>query len=268
MPVGFFMPETGAINHREDGPMALQMFVESLETLPENVRSLYAQDGDKFRLQLDGYEDPAGLKSALQKERDAAKAAQKQAGAWAQLGKTPEEIQQLVEAQRKAEEEKLKGSGEWDKLKAQMLEQTAKEREQLESKLKAKDSAIERYLIDAQAVAAISEMKGVPALLLPHVKAAVKVVEDGGEYATRVVDAQGNPRVNGKGEFLSIKDLVSEMRQSEIFGRAFEPTGTTGGGAQGGAHSGGSKRMTQAAFDALPPKQRAARMAEGFEIFG
>lgn len=247
--------------------MALQFVVDSLEALPEAVRPLYEQDGDKFRLQLDGYEDPAGLKSALQKEREAAKSAQKQASAWAQLGKTPEEIQQLVEAQRKAEEDKLKGSGEWDKLKAQMLEQTAKEREQLEGKLKSKDAAIERHLIDSQAVAAISEMKGVPALLLPHVKAAVRVVDDNGEYVTRVVDAQGNPRVNGKGEFLSIKDLVSEMRQSEVFGRAFEPTGTTGSGAQGGAAS-GSKRMTQAAFDALPPKQRAAKMAEGFEITG
>jgi hypothetical protein len=216
--------------------MALQLVVESLESLPENVRPLYEQEGDKFRLQLDGYEDPSGLKSALHKEREAAKQAQKQAAAWVQLGKTPDEIQQLLEAQRKADEDKLKGSGEWDKLKAQMLEQSTKEREKLETALKAKDSAIERYLIDAQATAAISELKGVPALLLPHVKAAVKVIEDGGEFAIRVIDAQGNPRVNGKGEYLSIKDLVSEMRQSEIFGRAFEASGTSGTGSQGGGN--------------------------------
>lgn len=245
--------------------MALQLVVESLESLPETVRPLYAQDGDKFRLQLDGYEDPAGLKSALQKEREAAKQAQKQASAWAQLGKTPEEIQQLVEAQRKAEEDKALKGGEWEKLKAQMLEQTAKEREKLETALKAKDSAIERYLIDAQATAAISEMKGVPALLLPHVKAAVKVIEDGGEFVTRVIDAQGNPRVNAKGEFLSIKDLVSEMRQSEIFGRAFEATGTSGSGAQGGGKGGdaGKKTLTRSQFDALPPAEKMAYAKSG-----
>lgn len=247
--------------------MALQLVVDSLETLPENVRDLYQQDGEKFRLQLDGYEDPVGLKSALQKEREAAKQAQKQASAWAQLGKTPDEIQQILEAQRKADEDKAVKGGEWDKLKAQMLEQTAKEREKLEMALKAKDSAIERYLIDAQATAAISELKGVPALLLPHVKAAVKVVDDDGEYVTRVVDAQGNPRVNAKGEFLSIKDLVSEMRQSEVFGRAFEASGTTGGGAQTSGAT-GSKTISSAAFDALPPKQRAAKMAEGYRVVG
>lgn len=248
--------------------MALQLVVDSLDALPENVRDLYQQDGEKFRLQLDGYEDPVGLKSALQKERDAAKQAQKQASAWSQLGKTPEEIQQILEAQRKAEEDKAVKGGEWEKLKAQMLEQAAKEREKLELSLKAKDSAIERYLIDAQATAAISELKGVPALLLPHVKAAVKVVNDDGEYVTRVVDAQGNPRVNAKGEFLSIKDLVSEMRQSEVFGRAFEASGTTGGGAQTSGNAGAGKTITSAAFEALPPKQRAAKMAEGFRVVG
>lgn len=245
--------------------MALQLVVDSLDALPENVRDLYQQDGEKFRLQLDGYEDPVGLKSALQKEREAAKQAQKQASAWAQLGKTPEEIQQLLEAQRKAEEDKAVKGGEWEKLKAQMLEQSAKERETLEAKLKAKDSAIERYLIDAQATAAISELKGVPALLLPHVKAAVKVVEEDGEFAVRIVDAQGNPRVNSKGEFLSIKDLVSEMRQSEVFGRAFEASGTTGGGAQGGGNGGntGKKTLTRGQFDALSAAEKMAHMKAG-----
>lgn len=247
--------------------MALQIVVDSLEDLDENVRPLYEQDGDKFRLQLDGYEDPAGLKSALEKERKAAKEASKQASAWSQLGKTPEEIQQLVEAQKKADEDKAVKGGEWDKLKAQMQEQTAKEREKLESALKAKDSAIERYLIDAQATEAISAQKGVPALLLPHVKASVRVVDEDGEYVTRVVDAQGNARVNGNGDFLTIKDLVGEMRQSETFGRAFEASGVSGSGAQGGGGN-GSKTLSQAAFDALPPKQRAAKMAEGYRITG
>lgn len=246
--------------------MALQLVVESLESIPENVRSLYQQDGDKFRLQIDGYEDPAGLKSALQKERETAKSASKQAQAWASLGKSPEEIQQLLESQRKSEEDKAAKNGEWDKLKVQMQEQFGSERAKLESALKAKDGAIERYLVDAQATAAISELKGVPALLLPHVKASVKVVDDDGEYVTRVVDANGNPRVNSKGDFLSIKDLVSEMRQSDVFGRAFEPTGTTGGGAHTSGGANGSRVISQAAFDALPAKERAKRMAEGYSV--
>jgi hypothetical protein len=243
--------------------MPLPFQVESIDAVPEAQRSLYKETNGKFVLDVDGYEDPTNLKSALQKEREAAKTATKQAQAWAALGKTPEEIQALVEAQAQAERDKLVKGGEWDKLKAQMLEQQTKEREQLESKLKAKDSAIERHLVDAQATAAIAAAKGVPALLLPHVKASVRVVEDGGEYVVRVVDAAGNPRVDAKGEFLSIADLVGEMRQSEIFGRAFEPTGTTGSGAQGGGSGGTGKVMKQSAIDAMKPAERAKFFASG-----
>jgi len=91
-------------------------------------------------------------------------------------------------------------------------------------------------------------------------------VEDSGELVTRVVDQAGNPRVNGKGEYLSIKDLVSEMRESEVFGRAFEPSGTTGSGSQGGGKPTPGKTISEASFNALNAKQRAAKMAEGFVV--
>lgn len=243
--------------------MALQFVVDSLDAVPETLRDMYQQDGDKFRLQVDGYEDPAGLKSALEKERKAAREAAKQAAAWSHLGKSPDEIAALVEAQRKADEDKLKGSGEWDKLKQQMQEQAQKEREKLESSLKSKDAAIERYLIDAQATAAISELKGVAALLLPHVKASVRVVDDSGEYAIRVVDAGGNPRVNANGEYLTIKDLVSEMRQSEVYGRAFEASGTSGGGATGNGSGVGHKKYDASKLGGTRA-ERAAALAARF----
>lgn len=245
--------------------MALQLIVDDLESIPEPLRANYKEADGKYRLDLEGYEDPAGLKSALEKERKEAREASKQVKAWQALGKTPDEIHALLDAQRKAEEASAEKNGEWDKLKAQMLEQHQRERDQLEAKSRAKDAAIERHLIDAQATAAIASAKGVPALLLPHVKAAARVVEEDGEYVVRVVDDKGNPRVNGKGDYLSIADLVSEMRQSEVFGRAFDAEGRTGGGA-GSSTAGGAKVIAQAAFDALSPKQRAAKMAEGYRV--
>ena len=221
--------------------MALPFSTDSIDTIPEEHRGLYKQDGEKYVLDLTGYEDPIGLKSALQKEREAAKTATKQASAWASLGKTPEEIHALVEAQAQAERDKLVKGGEWDKLKAQMLEQHNKEREADKAAINAGKAAIERHLIDGQASTAIAAAKGVPVLLLPHVKAHVRVVEENGEYVVRVVDKLGNPRVDAKGEFLSIADLVGEMRQDAIFGRAFEASGTTGGGASGNPSGGNFK---------------------------
>ena len=245
--------------------MPLPFAVDSIDTVPEAQRSLYKESNGKFVLDVDGYEDPAGLKSALQKEREAAKTAAKQVQAWSALGKSPEEIQALVEAHAQAEAEKLGKSGEWDKLKQQMADQHKAELSKKDERIGTLTKSLERRLIDADATAAIAAAKGIPALLLPHVRASVKVIEEDGDFKVQVVDAQGNPRVNAKGEFLSIADLVGEMRQSDVYGRAFEPTGTTGGGASGGG-GGGAKVIKQAAFDALPPKQRAAKMAEGYTV--
>jgi hypothetical protein len=213
--------------------MALPLLVDDLDTVPEALRDNYKPaDGGKFRLDLDGYEDPAGLKSALDKERRAAKDASKKASAWETLGKTPEEIQALLDAQAQAEHKRLSEAGEFDKLKSQMLEQHKSELAKKDSETKALRNRLEQHLVDAAGVAAISAADGSAELLLPHVKAKVKVIEEGGDYAVRVVDPSGNPRVNAQGEFLSIADLVSEMRQSDTFAPCFKAPSTTGGGAQ------------------------------------
>lgn len=243
--------------------MPLPFTVDAIDTVPEAQRSLYKEANGKFVLDVEGYEEPTGLKTALQSERTARSNAEKQARAWAALGKTPEEIQALVEAAAQAEQDKLGKSGEWDKLKQQMADQHKTELGKKDERISTLTKSLERRLIDADATAAIAAAKGVPALLLPHVRASVKVIEDGGDFKVQVVDASGNPRVNGKGEFLSIADLVGEMRQSEVFGRAFEASGTTGGGASGGGSGGNGKTMKQDALDKLKPAERAKFFAGG-----
>lgn len=245
--------------------MALAFTVDSIDTIPEAQRGLYKQVGEKFTLDVEGYEDPVGLKSALAKERDAAKTATKQAQAWQALGKSPEEVQALFEAQAQAERDKLQKGGEWDKLRAQMTEQQKAELAKKDERIGTLTKSLERRLVDADAVAAIAAAKGSSALLLPHVRASVKVIEDNGDFKVQVIDAAGNPRVNGKGEFLTITDLVSEMRQSEIFGRAFEATGTAGSGAASSSGVTGNT-IKRAAFDALKPAERAKSMQSGVKV--
>jgi hypothetical protein len=246
--------------------MPLPLTVDSLDSVPEAVRGNYVQAGDKFRLDLEGYEDPVALKKALDVERSTARTATAQAKKWAELGKTPDEIHALLDAQRKAEEEKALKGGEFDKLRQQMLQAHQGELSKKDERIGSLTKSLERRLVDADATAAIAALKGVPALLLPHVQAAVKVIEENGEFVARVIDKAGNPRVNGKGEFLSIADLVGEMRQSDVFGRAFEATGTTGSGAASSSSSGTGKTISQAAFDALGPKDRAAHMKAGYRV--
>lgn len=243
--------------------MALAFTVDSISTLPEAHQALYKPAGDKYVLDVDGMEDTANLKSALVKEREAAKTASRQVGAWQSIGRTPEEIQALIAAQDQAERDKLTKNGEWDKLRGQMADQHKTDMGKKDERIGALTKSLERRLIDADAVAAIASAKGASALLLPHVRASVRVIDDGGDFKVQVVDASGNPRVNGKGEFLSIADLVSEMKQSDVFGRAFDAAGTTGSGAGNTQGNSGPRSMNRTAFDALRPAERAKAMASG-----
>jgi hypothetical protein len=197
--------------------------------------------------------DVTPLKSAIEKERRAASEAEKRAKAYSALGKSPEEIQELLAAQQKADEERAAKAGEWDKLKEQMNQKHANDLKAKDDEVAKMRSSLEEYLVDADATRAIAEAKGVPALLLPHVKACVRVVEENGKYKPLVVDPKGDPRVNGKGEYLTISDLVGEMRQSEIFGRAFEGNGPGGSGTPPNGQAGGTGR---ADLSKLPPMER------------
>lgn len=223
--------------------MSLKLTVDNLDGIQENLRSLYVEKDGKYHLDVSGDEDNEELKATLKKEREAHKKLEKQTKAWSRFGKTPEEIAEILKAQEDAEKEKAEKAGDWEKLKAQMNDSHAKEIAIKDSEIVNMRKALEANLIDAQATAAIAAAKGVPELLLPHVKAHVKVVEDNGNYEVAVVDAKGDPRINGKGEPLKIIDLITEMKQSEVFGRAFEGTGHTGTGKEpNSAISGGSPK--------------------------
>lgn len=245
--------------------MALKMAVEKLDEIPEAQRGLYTKDGDVFRLDLEGYEDPTTLKSALEKERKAARDAVGMTKAWKDLGKTPEEIAALVAAHEQAEKDKLKKAGEWDKLRHQMDEQHQQALAKEAEKANAYRSKLERTLVDAAGARALAEAKGNTELLLPHLKARVKVIEENGELEVRVVDAQGNPRVNAKGEFLSIPDVVSEMRQSDTFAPGFLAPNASGGGARPSGAA-GSKTMSRSQFEQLAPAQRGEVARSGVAI--
>lgn len=241
--------------------MALKFEVETLDDIPEAHKSLYSEQGGKFRLSVDGLEDTSGLKSALAKERKAHEEKAKQAAKYQSLGKSPEEIEALLDAQAKTEEEKATKAGEWDKLRAQMNSKHETELKAKDSQVSGMKSALERHLIGAQATAAIAAAKGVPDLLLPHVQKHVRVVDTDGDYAVTVVDARGDPRVNGKGEPLTISDLVAEMKSSDIYGRAFDGSGQSGSGkvpANGGGggskgNMGGTRQERLAAINAKFP---------------
>jgi hypothetical protein len=242
--------------------MGLKVKVEKLEDVEEQYRSLYIEKDGAWHLDAEGIEDAGGLQKALAAARREAKTFEGQVAAWKKLGKTPEEINEMIRAAAEAEEAKARNEGQWDKLRAQLEgnHQKAMADQQAENARLRKQ--IEALMVDAAATAQIADSKGSPHLLLPHVQKQTRVIEENGQFTVRVVDAKGDPRLGPKGEFMTIGELVSEMRASEQFGRAFEASGASGSGMQptpppSGGAGGGGLRVPTSWADAKTPQEKA-----------
>lgn len=245
--------------------MTLKLTVDSLDSVPENVRDLYKEVDGKFRLDLDGYEDPAGLKSALQSEREAAKAATKQVNAWKALGKTPEEIQELLQRLETDEDAKLIAAGKMDEVvqkrtERMQTEHTRRLQAEAEGRTKAEakaaklaERALSSVLRDAAAQAG-----ALPEALDDVVRRGngLWILNDDGD----VVAMNGDQVVLGKdGKApLSPKEWAESIRDSApYFWPATRGSGAPGsnGGAQSNAGNfGGSKAERLAAIKKLTSK--------------
>lgn len=256
--------------------MAFKLTVDKIEDIEEAHRAMYVEKDGRFHLDVDGIDDHplvAKLKQQQEAARRAERAMKTQVEAWEKLGKTGEEIANLIAAEEANKQTALERAGEWDKLKQQMNDKHLQEikkwegltdaEKQNNAKLRAK---LERYLVDAKATAAIAAAEGEPELLLPIVKKFMKVAEDPdtGEFSTSIVDDKGDARVNGKGDPLTVDELLAEMKSSEKLGRAFKASGSSGGGSAPGG--GSNPKLTPAGVpkswaEAKTPEDKAKFIA-------
>jgi hypothetical protein len=231
--------------------MALKLNLDSLDGLDAALQPLYTKTDDgKFRLDAEGLDSiQAALKTANKEAADRRKALE------GFKDVDPAEYQRLKsEAEERAVADATK-KGEWEKLKDQMAQKHQQDILAKDNSLAKYRAALERNLIDAQAVTAIAAAKGVPELLLPHVKNRVKVEEVDGEFTFKILDAKGGPMIaDAAGTPAGFSHLIESMKADPIFGRAFEGSGASGMGApQGNANQNGTKTMARSAFAQLNP---------------
>ncbi len=256
--------------------MAFKLVVKDINTIDEAHRPLYVQVGEEYHLDVDGVDEhPSVVKLKQQQEaaRRSERAMKTQIEKWEKLGKTDEEIQALIAAEETNKVTALERAGEWDKLKEQMNKKHQEDIKKYEGLTAAEKEnniklrgRLERYLVDAKATAAIAAAEGEPELLLPIVKRFMKVTEDPdtGEFSTSIVDDKGGARVNGKGDPLTIDELLTEMKSSEKLGRAFKASGSSGGGSAPGG--GSNPKLTPAGVpkswaEAKTPEDKAKFIA-------
>ncbi len=245
---------------------ALPLSVEKLDDVPEAQRSLYVEKDGKHVLDVTGLEDTGGLKSALQKERDAAKA---NAKALKELqerfnGIDPDKVREMMGKLDQDGEAALIAAGKIDEVVAKRSEKLRLElQKQVDAAHGEAKAASERASKFSQRV------------LDNHIRAAaIKAGLHQHAVEDALFRARGMFSLNDDGDAIQLgadgtvilgKDGKTAFTPLEWLEGMKEtaphwfPAGSSGGGSSGsGGGTGGAKTMSRAAFNALPAAEKAA----------
>ncbi|MCU4582879.1 hypothetical protein KTJ32_17935 [Acinetobacter gyllenbergii] len=232
--------------------MSLPFIVDSLEQIKEEHRALYVEENGKYRLDLEGYEDPKGLKSALQSERDAAKTAQRELQRLQKQfeGIDPEIVKKVFAQLDQDEEAKLIAEGKVNEVIQKRTEKMREEHAKLLNAETTRANNAEAYankfkqsVVQGQIVQAAVELEALPEAtadiaFLAQSKFALD--EDGKAVA---VDESGEVVIGKDGKTpLSPKEWVESLREQKPY---FWPK-PNGSGAQGSTNTKGQVDILKA----------------------
>lgn len=191
------------------------------EKLNEVFKAEYIEDGDGFRLDVDGEEDTGALKRAKDRE------AQLRKDAEAKLKEAQEQLDALGndDARKKGDIETLEKS--WKaKLEAEQSAHAAtKDKFQGVNK---------KNLVDAKATEIATKISKVPTLLARVIKDRLTVDFEGDEPTTRVLDAAGKPSA------LTLEDLQKELVANPDYADIIIASKASGGAGKPTAKGGGA----------------------------
>lgn len=212
---------------------------ETFARCPTDYQGAYAQGADgKYALQ-DAFKpfakSVAGLGKALKGERTVTQTLRGQKDATSILKEVfGEDVQDAETAKTRYAEitQQLADKAKVDpeKIKADIEKTYATRETELNGRVEKMQGTLDKYLVENAARASLAGAKGNATLLLPHIKGQAKVVEHEGEYVVRVLDADGQYRGDGRGGFMTVDDLVAELKKSKDYSAAFESEAKPGGG--------------------------------------
>jgi hypothetical protein len=164
-------------------------------------------------------------------------------------GVDPIKYRELQAAAETAERNRAAAEGDFKSLEKQLVERHTSELQGRDTKIGKLSKALERRLVDAELTRAIASKKGEPDLLLPYARQFVRVRETDDDFEGFVSDERGNPMVSdGKGTPMDFGSFVEHHLMTK-FPRAFEGTGSSGGGAPKSTAGGGGNPKSITAGD-------------------
>lgn len=238
----------------------LNLVIEKLDDVDEGMRGLYVERDGKFHLDVDGVEDTSSLKSSLQKERKLREDLEKQRKSWERLGKTPDEIAELLAQREEEERKKAEQAGDHAKILKQHQDKWAKEKAELEAELNAARGSERSAIIGNSVMTALTKEgateEGVD-LLPDRLASRIKFETKDGKRLIKIMQADGETPMAGSGAegSATIDDLVKEAKQK--WPSLFKGNGATGSGTQPGAN-GGAHPQIKRRSDLKTREQRTA----------
>lgn len=232
--------------------------VENLDTVPEKFRGVYEEisegdDAGKFTISEKAkplVEAYTGVSSSLDKARaDKKKASDESASRRVTQKRVEEFIREQLGVEDIDEEDPLntlqdqvrtlmEGAKNGKELKINLDKMKADFQKRQDEAVGLKDQEISKLRGDLfqtkvsdVGARSITGEKGSIELLLPIVEKQCKVIEDDGKYVVRVVDGQGDFRSDGKGGWMTVADLVKEMKSDARYAQAFESEAPSGSGS-------------------------------------
>ena len=141
------------------------------------------------------------------------------------------EYKRLQDAEAEAARKKAEGEGDWTKLEENLVTAHGLELQSEKDRTAKAMQSVDDSLVVAELTRAIAAAKGDVKLLLPHARKYVHTRETDDGFEAFVVDEKGTPAFSdGQGTPMTFDQLV-ETRLTVDFPRAFEGTGSSGGGA-------------------------------------
>lgn len=222
--------------------MALKRKITKAEhtALDPKLQAEYKAEGEDFVLDAEGFEDPAELKRAKDREVEARKTAEKKAA-------------DAAEELRIEREKTARSTGNVADLEKSYKEREKVTEKQHKDELAKRDAHLQATLVDSVAAQMAATLAGENAhLLVPFIKGRLTADLSGDMPLTRVLDKEGKPAA------MSVDELQKEISGDGRFKTIVIASKGSGGGAAGNQGGGSGAPGGNKKFNELTEQERIA----------
>lgn len=216
--------------------------------LSDALKAEYIEDGDGFRLDVDGDEDTGALKRAKDREAQLRKDAEKEA----------KELRERLES---IEGDDARKKGDIATLEKSWQSKLEKQREEYEAKVSKLTSHTTKTLVDNVASQLAHKISNAPAIIMPHIKSRLIADFESDTPVTRVLDKDGKPSA------LTIDELANEFVANKDFSAIITASKASGGAGKPSQNGGGAPKFNgqsdkPADLSKMNPAELAAHLKE------